>query len=153
VQICNRGGIRALSHKEKRKAQAEAQAKDPNPGGFMRYQNFTQMPVWKKAFELMLKIYQITKAFPRDERFGLTSDMRRSANSTVHNIAEGFGRYYPKEKSHFYRISRGSCYELWSQILAACSLSYLSREREPELVGDCQEVINDLDKLMKSLSN
>ena len=65
----------------------------------MRYENFTQMPVWKKAFELMLKIYPITQNFPQDERFGLISDMRRSANSSVHNIAEGFGRFYPKEKS------------------------------------------------------
>ncbi len=81
----------------------------------MKYENFTQMPVWKKAFDLMLKVYQITKRFPPDERFGLTSEMRevcpptrrvrRSANSIVHNIAEGFGRFYPKEKSDFYRIS------------------------------------------------
>ncbi len=53
----------------------------------MKYENFTQMPIWKKAFDLMLKIYQITKGFPPDERFGLTSDMRRCANSIVHNIA------------------------------------------------------------------
>jgi four helix bundle protein len=76
----------------------------------MKYENFTQMPVWQKAFQLMLTIYQITKNFPSDERFGLISDMRRSANSIVHNIAEGFGRFYPKEKSHFYRISIGRWY-------------------------------------------
>jgi four helix bundle protein len=63
----------------------------------MKYENFTQMPVWKKALDLMLQVYQITKRFPPDERFCLTSDMRRSANSIVHNIAEGFGRFYPKE--------------------------------------------------------
>ena len=120
----------------------------------MKYDNFTQMPVWQKAFDLLLKIYQITKNFPSDERFGLIADMRRSANSIVHNIAEGFGRFYPKEKSHFYRISRGSSYELWSQILASHALEYLSSEVEKNsLIAQCQEVIEDLDKLMKSLSS
>ena len=118
----------------------------------MKYENFTEMPVWKKAFDLMLKVYQITKGFPPDERFGLTSDMRRSANSVVHNIAEGFGRFYPKEKSHFYRISRGSGYELWSQILASQALCYLTTKQQEELIPQCQQVIEDLDRLMKSLS-
>ncbi len=119
----------------------------------MKYENFTQMPIWKKAFDLMLKIYQITKGFPPDERFGLTSDMRRCANSIVHNIAEGFGRFYPKEKSYFYRISRGSGYELWSQILASQALSYLTTKQQEELIPQCQQVIEDLDRLMKSLSS
>ena len=80
----------------------------------MRYKYFTEMPVWKMAFDLLLEIYQVTKSFPVDERFGLTSDIRRSANSIVHNIAEGFGRFAPKEKTYFYRVSRASAYELWS---------------------------------------
>ena len=111
----------------------------------MKYENFTQMPVWQKAFQLMLKIYQITKNFPSDERFCLISDMRRSANSTVHNIAEGFGRFYPKEKSQFYRISRGSGYELWSQkrsrqslllFLASEKLEYITCQVQVELVKE-----------------
>ena len=118
----------------------------------MKYDNFTQMPVWQKAFDLMLQIYQVTKSFPADERFGLISDMRRSSNSIVHNIAEGFGRFYPKEKSHFYRISRGSGYELWSQILASEKLEYITCEQQLELVRQCQEIIEDLDRLMKSWS-
>lgn len=65
----------------------------------MRYRDFTEIPVWKLAFELLLKIYTITKTFPMDERFGLTSDMRRAANSITHNIAEGFGRYEPRDKT------------------------------------------------------
>lgn len=143
------------------KAKAEAKA-EIHRSNAMKYENFTQMPVWKKAFDLMLKIYQITKSFPSDERFCLISDMRRSANSIVHNIAEGFGRFYPKEKSHFYvrrffnsdnqRISRGSGYELWSQILASEKLKYITYEQQADLVNQCQEVIEDLDRLMKSLS-
>jgi len=85
----------------------------------MAYKDFTQMTVWQKAFALLIKIYQITKSFPADERFGLISDMRRAANSAVHNISEGFGRFEVRDKSRFYKISRGSCYELISQLMAA----------------------------------
>jgi four helix bundle protein len=75
------------------------------------------MPVWQEGFNLLLEIYRVSKGFPADERFGLTADIRRSANSIVHNIAEGFGRYESKDKTRFYKISRGSAYELISQIL------------------------------------
>ena len=73
----------------------------------MGFEDFTQMPVWQLAFKLLVKIYEITKEFPAGERFGLVSDMRRSANSIVHNIAEGFGRYEARDKTRFYKISRG----------------------------------------------
>ena len=64
----------------------------------MQYPDFTNMSVWQKSVELLLKVYRITKHFPAEEKFGLTSDMRRAANSISHNIAEGFGRYEPREK-------------------------------------------------------
>jgi four helix bundle protein len=92
----------------------------------MAYQDFTEMPVWKLAFDLLLNIYNLSKTFPTDERFGLISDLRRSANSIVHNIAEGFGRFEAKDKTRFYKISRGSAYELISQILVAHALSYIT---------------------------
>ena len=56
------------------------------------------MPVWQKALNLGLLVYEITKDFPDDEKFGLISDMKRAVNSITHNIAEGFGRYEPKDK-------------------------------------------------------
>lgn len=110
----------------------------------MKSENFTEMPVWKKAFDLMLKVYPITKGFPPDERFGLTSEMRRSAHSVVHKIAEGWGRFYPKEKSHFYRISRGSGSDLWRQILASQALCSLTIKPQEELIPQCQQVIEAL---------
>lgn len=118
----------------------------------MAYQDFTEMPVWKLAFDLLLKIYKATKAFPPDERFGLTSEMRRAANSIVHNIAEGFGRYEAKDKTRFYKISRGSAYELISQILVAQALSYLADEKlADELVQSCRKIISDLNSIIKTL--
>ncbi|MDX1523245.1 MAG: four helix bundle protein, partial [Anaerolineae bacterium] len=91
----------------------------------MAYKDFSDMPVWQSAFQLTLKIYKSTKGFPSDERFGLISDMRRAANSTTHNIAEGFGRFEAKDKTRFYKIARGSSYELMSQIMVAHGLNYL----------------------------
>ena len=99
----------------------------------------------------MLIIYKVTKNFPSEERFGLTSDIRRSANSIVHNIAEGFGRYSPKDKSRFYVISRGSTYELFSQSLTAAALQYTTEETAKDLTKKCQEIIDELDSLIKTV--
>lgn len=86
------------------------------------------MSVWQKSMELLLKIYTITKQFPNEEKFGLTSDMRRAANSVTHNIAEGFGRYEPRDKTRFYKISRGSGYELMSQSFASFKLGFIKEK-------------------------
>ncbi|GET21237.1 four helix bundle protein [Prolixibacter denitrificans] len=81
-----------------------------------KYNDFRDMPVWQKAFTLLVEVYQIIKRFPADERFALTDDLKRAANSVVHNLAEGYGRYEPKDKTRFYKIARGSAYESMSQI-------------------------------------
>ena len=120
----------------------------------MGYKDFTEMKVWKKAFELLVMIYSISKKFPNEERFGLTSDIRRSANSVVHNIAEGFGRYEKKDKTRFYKISRGSSYELISQILVSFALTYIkNNEKKENLINDYREIINELDALIKTIEN
>ena len=118
----------------------------------MGFEDFTEMPVWQSAFKLLLKIYRVSKAFPVDERFGLISDMRRSANSIVHNIAEGFGRFEPKDKTRFYKISRGSTYELTSQILASYALEYIrDKGIKDDLIDDCKGIIQELNAIMKTL--
>ena len=77
----------------------------------MRYPDFMDMPVYQKALDLLLKMYETIKRYPADERYCLTSDTKRAANSIAHNIAEGFGRYEPKDKTRFYKISRGSSFK------------------------------------------
>lgn len=67
----------------------------------MKYKDFTEFPVWIRAFDLLLKVYVISKKFPAEEKFGLASDMRRAANSITHNIAKGFGRAGTKDKNGF----------------------------------------------------
>lgn len=117
----------------------------------MAYKDFTQMSVWKKAFNLLIRVYKITKNFPDDERFGMISDMRRAANSSVHNISEGFGRFEKLDKTRFYKISRGSCYELISQILTSHALGYMAKDESTSLIEGYKEVINELDSLIKSI--
>ena len=94
----------------------------------MAYKDFTDMPVWQKAFKLLLKVYEVTKAYPKEEKYGLVSDMRRASNSVTNNISEGFGRYEKLDKTRFYKISRGSCYELINQSLASQTLGFIREE-------------------------
>ena len=79
----------------------------------------------------MLKVYEVSKAYPKEEKYGLVSDlpavqtgMRSTTNSVTNNISEGFGRYEKLDKTRFYKISRGSCYELINQSLASQVLGY-----------------------------
>ncbi len=91
----------------------------------MKYKDFTCFPVWQKSCDLLIKTYKITREFPAEEKFGLTSDMRRASNSNIHNITEGFGRFGKKDKTRFYKISRGSCNELQSQTFVSNRLEYI----------------------------
>lgn len=110
------------------------------------------MPVWRKALNLLIQIYKITKDFPSEEKYGMISDIRRSANSVVHNIAEGFGRYERLDKTRFYKIARGSSYEIISQILASFALKYISKKEEKETIEKAyREIIDELDSLIKSI--
>ena len=119
----------------------------------MTYKDFTQMTVWQKAFNLLIKVYKLTKSFPKEERYGMTSDIKRSANSVVHNIAEGFGRYEKKDKTRFYKISRASSYEIISQTLVSFTLKFISQEDKVDLVIGYREVIDELDSMIKSIES
>ena len=116
----------------------------------MAYKDFTSWPVYQKASKLLLVVYRVTAQFPAEEKYGLTDNMRRAANSVTDNIAEGYGRYENKDKSRFYKISRGSSYELISQTLSSYNLNYMSNEDKIELMG-YKEIINELDKIIKTV--
>lgn len=87
---------------------------------------FMDLLVWQEGHKLVLEIYRTTKDFPREEIYGLTSQMRRSAVSVTSNIAEGFGRKGYKEKIQFYYLSKGSLVELKNQIFICRDIGYLS---------------------------
>ena len=111
------------------------------------------MPVWHTAFQLLLKVYQLTKTYPKEEKYGLVQDMRRAANSVTNNISEGFGRYEKLDKTRFYKISRGSCYELINQCLVSHALGFITSKKKSELVNGYHDVISDLDPLIKTIEN
>lgn len=88
--------------------------------------DFRDLIAWKDGHKLVLFIYDVTKKFPKEEIYGLTSQMRRAVVSVTSNIVEGFGRQGYKEKIHFYYVSQGSLIELKNQIEIAKDVGYLS---------------------------
>jgi four helix bundle protein len=92
-------------------------------------ESFRDLRAWKLAMKLGLDIYEVTKSFPDDERFGLTSQMRRGAVAVPSNIAEGYGRQSRIDYLRILKIARGALFELETQLWFALSLGYISKER------------------------
>ncbi len=88
--------------------------------------NYKELNVWKRSIQLTVEIYIITKSFAIDERFGLVSQMRKSAISVPSNIAEGAGRRSNKEFAHFLGIAHGSICELESQLYVSLNLEFIT---------------------------
>lgn len=110
-------------------------------------ESFTNLDVWQKAHDLTLSIYQLTKNFPKDEKYRLGDQLRRSVASIPANIAEGRGRGSEKEFLRFLKISRGSVEETKYHLLLANDLDYLKEERYLELREQC----NDVGKMLNGL--
>jgi len=98
-----------------------------------RITDFTELETWQVARKLRTAIYQVTKSFPAEEKFTLTSQMRRAAVSVTANIAEGYGRFSYQENIQFLRQSRGSAYELRDHLTTALDQGYISSEKYAEL--------------------
>ena len=95
-------------------------------------------------------IYVATKAFPKEELFGIVSQMRRAAVSIPSNIAEGYGRLYDKETVKFLSNALGSASELETQLIISKDLGYLSIENFQKLINQIEEIIRMLSALIKS---
>lgn len=117
-----------------------------------KIKSFTGLNVWREGHKLVLEIYKQTQQFPKEEKFGLTDQIRRAAVSITSNIAEGFSRFNKKEKRQFYRIALGSLTELQNQLLIARDISYLSKERFIFLAELTVVVSKLLNGLIKSTS-
>lgn len=107
----------------------------------------TKLLAWEKAHLLTMKIYEYTKLFPREELFGLTSQIRRAAVSIPSNIVEGKGRGSDKEYRRFLLIARGSLEEVKYQLFLSMELEYLSKERYKDL----EELSDRIGKLINGL--
>ena len=113
--------------------------------------NFKELKVWQKSYKLCLKVYKITKKFPKTEVYSFTSQMRRAALSIPCNIAEGYGRKTTPDYLRFLYMSYGSICELETQILLSGDLEYIETESLSELQSDIGEVERMLKALIKSI--
>jgi four helix bundle protein len=113
--------------------------------------NFEKLEVWWEAQALAERVYQATRAFPGDERFGLTTQVRRAAVSISSNIAEGSSRASRLDFARFVEIAAGSVFELVSQVNLATRLGYLTDEERGTLCEHAARVSRMLSGLRKSL--
>lgn len=115
------------------------------------YKTYKDLDAWIKARKLVKEIYLI--GFPKEEMYGLASQMRRSAVSIPSNIAEGYGRQYKKETIQFLHIARGSLYELETQIYIAFDLNYIKEEQLNLIITSIEENRKLLSGLIKYFEN
>ena len=119
----------------------------------MAVQSYKDLIVWQKAIVLVTNVYRCTKPFPKDELYGLTSQLRRAAVSVPCNIAEGQGRLSTGEFKQFLGHARGSLHEMQTQLVIAENLGYLGKTEKDRLLADSTEVDRMLNGLISSLQN
>ncbi len=115
--------------------------------------NFKELKVWQKAYQVCLDVYNISRNFPAEEKFGLTSQIRRSAVSVPSNISEGYGRKTTPDYIRSLYIAYGSNGELETQALLSGDLAYINNENKNILLDKISEVERMLKALIKSLES
>jgi len=111
----------------------------------MSYKTYNELEVWKESRELVKLIYDLTKIFPKEEQYGLSSQIRRCAVSIPSNIAEGCGRNHSKDSVQFFYISRGSLFELETQLYLAFDQDYITDatlQAMIEKITVCKKLLN-----------
>ncbi|WP_412561835.1 four helix bundle protein [Winogradskyella sp. MIT101101] len=115
--------------------------------------NYIELDVWKSSRELVKKVYLLSDLFPKEELYALTNQVRRCSISIPSNIAEGLGRQSNKETIHFLYISKGSLYELETQLYLAFDLQYISEEQLENIltkITTCKKLLNGFINYFKS---
>jgi len=111
--------------------------------------NYQDLKVWQKAIDLTAEIYRLVKCLPRDEQYALSDQMRRAAVSVPSNIAEGRGRGTNKEFVHYLLMSRGSLWELSTQLVICERLHYLDQTQTTHV----RQLITEISKMINALAN
>ena len=111
-----------------------------------------ELLVWQKGITLATELHRLTRSFPSDEVYGLTSQMRRAVVSIPSNIAEGYGRGSSKELIRFLKIALGSASELETQVILAHKFEYLSDEQAKHLLDKIVEITRMLSALIKTIN-
>jgi len=113
--------------------------------------DYTKLKVWEAAHQFTIDIYNITKKFPKNEQYGLTSQIRRSSSSIPTNIVEGSGQLENGNLVRFLGIAKGSAFESEYQLLLAKDLGYINEEEYKVLTSKVKSIIRRLNNLIKSL--
>ena len=98
--------------------------------------DFHNLLIWKRSHQLTLDVYKVSQSFPKEELFGLTSQIRRAASSVPTNIAEGSGRTSNKDFAHFLHIAIGSASEVEYELLLAHDLQYINKDEYERLINE-----------------
>lgn len=115
--------------------------------------SFEKLEVWKDSKSLVVDIYRLSQGFPTNEKYGLTSQIRRAAISVSSNIAEGSSRNTAKDQAYFYTMAYSSLMELLSQFLIAFDLELITENELAEVRPQIEKVSNKLNALRNSASN
>ena len=115
-------------------------------------QDFRNLQIWEKSHKITLDIYKLTKVFPKEELYGLTSQLRRAALSIPTNIAEGCARGSDKDFARFIQIAMGSANETEYLILLSTELGYVPEHKSKDISEEIQSVKKMLSSLIKTLS-
>lgn len=108
--------------------------------------SYKDLIVWQRSMDLVEFIYRVTEKFPSNEQYGLVSQMRRATVSVPSNIAEGYGRQSTGSYKHFLSISRGSLFELETQVELSYRLKYLTQ-------NDSEKMLNEITEISKMISS
>ncbi|HLT33478.1 MAG TPA: four helix bundle protein [Aquaticitalea sp.] len=109
--------------------------------------SFEKLDVWKEAIKLAVKTYHTTDFFPSEEKFGLTSQMRRCSVSVSSNISEGTARLTSKDKAHFMTMAYSSAIELLNQTIISRELDFISNEDYQNIRADIESITNKINSL------
>lgn len=112
---------------------------------------YTDLNVWNKSVDLAVKIYSLVKKLPPEEKYDMSSQMRRAAISIPSNIAEGYGRSTTKEYVHFLAISRGSLFELETQLRVCIKIGYIDENDTKEIFALSEEINRILSSMITKL--
>lgn len=111
--------------------------------------SYRDLIVWQKSVSMVTLVYTLLKRFPNEEKFGLTSQLKRSAVSVPSNIAEGYGRNYTKDYCRFLQIARGSLFEMQTQLEISVNLKFVSAKDLEDI--KCLSI--EIEKMLNSLIN
>src|SRR5690349_24370933 len=114
--------------------------------------NFKELKIWQKGFDIAVKSFKVTALFPKEEKFGISSQITRAAVSIPSNVAEGSSRSSEKDYNRFIEMSLGSTFELETQLLIAEEVNYGSKELRSDMLRDIDEEQKMLISFMNKLN-